>query len=76
MVANPGEIKLVVLNIDQIRNDMNEPEIARLIDQDLADARTLNVRKTPEFFVNGKPLPSFGYDQLKELVEAEIQLYY
>jgi len=64
------------LNIEQIRNDMNDPEIAKHIEQDLADADTLNVRQTPEFFVNGKPLPSFGYDQLKELVEAEIQATY
>jgi protein-disulfide isomerase len=64
------------LNIEQIRNDMNDPEIAKHIEQDLADAGTLNVRQTPEFFVNGKPLPSFGYDQLKELVEAEIKATY
>jgi len=64
------------LNLEQIKNDMNDPEIAKRIEQDLADAKTLNVRQTPEFFVNGKPLPSFGYDQLKELVETEIQANY
>ncbi len=64
------------LDLEQIRNDMNDPEIAKHIEQDLADAKTLNVRKTPEFFVNGKPLPSFGYNQLKELVETEIQANY
>jgi protein-disulfide isomerase len=55
---------------------MNDPEITKLIKQDLADAKTLNVRKTPGFFVNGKPLSSFGYNQLKELVEAEIRANY
>ncbi len=60
------------LNKEQIRNDMNAPEIARLIAQDIADTKTLNVTKTPEFFVNGKPLPSFGYNQLKTLVEDEL----
>ncbi len=64
------------LNLEKIANDMNDPEIVKLIKQDIADATTLNVRKTPEFFVNGKPLPSFGYDQLKELVEAEIKANY
>jgi len=48
---------------------MNAPEIANVIAQDLADARTLNVTKTPEFFVNRIPLPSFGYEQLKKLVD-------
>jgi protein-disulfide isomerase len=64
------------LNMEQIKIDMNDPEIERVIQQDLADAKTLNVRKTPEFFVNGRPLPSFGYDQLKELVEAELRANY
>jgi len=32
--------------------------------------------KTPEFFVNGKPLPIFGYDQLIKLVETELQANY
>ena len=61
------------VNIEQIKIDMNDPEIAKHIEQDLADVKTLNVRQTPEFFVNGKPLPSFGANQLKELVEAEIR---
>jgi protein-disulfide isomerase len=57
------------LNLEQMRADMTSPAIANLIAQDLADARTLNVTKTPEFFVNRIPLPSFGYEQLKKLVD-------
>ncbi len=57
------------LNLEQVRADMNAPEIGTVIAQDLADAQTLNVMKTPTFFVNGKPLPSFGYEQLKKLVD-------
>ncbi len=57
------------LNIEQMRADMNAPAITNLIAQDLADADTLKVTMTPEFFVNGKPLPSFGYEQLKSLVD-------
>ena len=64
------------LDMDQLRSDMDDPEIAIIIKQDLADAEALNVTKTPEFFVNGKPLPSFGYKQLEELVESEIQANY
>ncbi len=55
---------------------MNDPEIAKLIKLDLADAKTLNVWKTPGFFVNGKPLPRLSYNQLQELVEAEIKENY
>jgi len=64
------------LDLEKIRNDMNDPEIAKLIQQDLADAKTLNVRKTPGFFVNGKPLLRFGRNQLQELVESEINANY
>ena len=60
------------LDLERVRADMVAPEIARVIAQDLDDARVLNVTKTPEFFVNGKPLPSFGYEQLKDLVDQAL----
>ena len=64
------------LDVERLRVDMNDPDIARLIEQDKADARTLQVQKTPGFFVNGKPLVSFGYQQLKQLVESEVRAAY
>ena len=64
------------LNLEQLQNDMQAPEIARLIAQDLEDARTLNVTKTPDFFVNGKPLPTFGYEPLKQLVDEALTSAY
>lgn len=57
------------LDLVQLRADMAAPEIARVIAQDLEDARVLDVTMTPEYFVNGKPLPSFGYPQLTQLVD-------
>jgi len=60
------------LNMEQMAFDITAPEIASVIAQDLADARTLDVSKTPEFFVNGRPLPSFGFEQLKELVDRAL----
>ena len=64
------------LNIDRIRIGMNDPRILEMIRQDVADAQTLGVRKTPSFFVNGKPLPSFGLSQLKTLVNKEVAATY
>ena len=64
------------LDIEQIRKDMNDPAIEKIIAQDLADAETLNVNKTPGFFANGKPLQVFGYKQLQQLVESEIKANY
>lgn len=57
------------LDLERLKTDMSSPDIARLLEQDLADAKTLNVTQTPEFFVNGRPLPSFGDEELKKLVE-------
>jgi len=64
------------LNVDRLKKDANDPAIARIIQQDMADARTLQVTKTPGFFVNGKPLVVFGYDQLQALVEGELRANY
>jgi len=60
------------LNSEQLFADMASPDIAQIIAQDIADANTLNVTATPEFFVNGKPLPSWGYEQLKQLVDEAL----
>ncbi|WP_332673319.1 DsbA family protein [Aromatoleum sp.] len=60
------------LDLDRLRADMVAPEIGRVIGQDLADAEALNVTKTPEFFVNGEPLPRFGYEPLKAMVDAAL----
>jgi protein-disulfide isomerase len=62
------------LDVERLKADMASPEIANVVAQDLADARTLNVTKTPEFFVNGRPLPSFGLEQLQTLVGEELAL--
>lgn len=64
------------LDVEQIKKDMNDPALAELIAQDLADAKTLNVRKTPGFFVNGRPLQEFGYQQLQDLIYSELKVMY
>lgn len=64
------------LNMQQLEADMKSVEIARRIRQDIADAQQLQVDKTPGFFVNSKPLISFGYQQLQQLVESEISKSY
>lgn len=60
------------LDIGRLKIDMQAPEVAAAVAQDVADANTLNVAQTPEFFVNGRPLPSFGFEQLRTLVNEEL----
>ena len=64
------------LDLSKNREDMALPVIAQRVQQDLADARQLQVSKTPGFFVNGKPLVQFGYEQLQQLVNSEIKNSY
>lgn len=64
------------LNIEQLKADMNAPDAAQRAEQELKDAKTLKVTQTPEFFVNGRPLPSFGLEQLQALVREEVQTAY
>jgi protein-disulfide isomerase len=62
----------VGLNMEQLAFDMTAPEVQQAIAQDMNDANTLRVAQTPEYFVNGKPLPEFGFQQLQTLVAAEL----
>jgi len=64
------------LDVAKARSDMNSPRVAEIVAQDIADGKTLQVTKTPGFFVNGKPLVDFGADQLKALVASEVRSAY
>ncbi len=64
------------VNVEQIRKDMHDPAILKIIEQDMADVKTLNVQKTPGYFVNGKPLQTFGYRQLQQLIQEELNTQY
>lgn len=64
------------VDVERIRKDMHDPAIAKIIEQDMADVKTLNVQKTPGYFVNGKPLQVFGYRQLQELIQSELDVQY
>ena len=66
----------VGLNIEQLLVDMDSPEVAQRMEQDRHDAVTLKVTATPEYFVNGRPMPSFGLQQLQTLVSEALQSAY
>ena len=51
---------------------MNASHINSALRQDIADAQALNVRGTPTFFVNERPLTNFGPQQLYNLILAEL----
>ncbi|MGB5791405.1 DsbA family protein, partial [Poseidonibacter sp.] len=60
------------LDMDKLVDDMKNPEIDKIIKQDLADAKVLEANKTPSYFVNGKPLEVFSLEHLKALIKSEL----
>lgn len=79
-VVRPALVREAVagvgLDMARLQADMDSEEIIRRAEKDLADARALKIRATPEFFVNGRPLPSFGWEQLQTLVREELARAY
>jgi protein-disulfide isomerase len=62
----------VGLDMEQLTADMNAMDALMRIEQDKKDAILLKVSATPGYFVNGRPLPSFGRQQLADLVREEL----
>ena len=63
----------VGLDVERLRTDMNAPGVAERMQRDIDDAKALTVTATPGYFVNGRPLPSFGLQQLQDLVNEELR---
>ena len=62
----------VGLDMNRLAADMHKLDIGVRMEQDRNDAVLLKVSATPEYFVNGRPLPSFGQQQLLDLVREEL----
>ncbi|MBM9595116.1 DsbA family protein [Roseitranquillus sediminis] len=61
------------LDVELARQQIMMPDVIAVLNQDRADVEAVGIRQTPTFFVNGKPLPSFGAEQLIELVTSEVE---
>ena len=66
-------IASVGLDVDQLQADMNSDEVRERMEKDFQDSKLLKVVATPEYFVNGRQLPSFGQEELANLVREELQ---
>ena len=60
------------INMKQLLIDIKDPNIKKIIDQDIADGKILGATKTPSYYVNGRPLQQFGLAQLKSLINEEL----
>jgi len=61
------------LDVGQARNALMSPDITAVLEQDRRDSMAVGARRTPTFVVNGKHLPSFGAQQIYDLVESEVR---
>ena len=64
------------VDIERLKRDIQKPEYAKIVEQDLADAKALKVMQTPTFYINGKPLTEYTPEQLKTQVAAEVAAQY
>jgi len=75
-VVQPDKIAPVIasvgLDMEQLMADMNSVQVMQRMERDKNDSIFLKVSATPEYFVNGRPLPSFGQQQLADLVREEL----
>jgi protein-disulfide isomerase len=69
-------LKDLPMDNEKFIHDTSSDAVIQSIIQDVKDGKTLKVRATPQFFVNGKPLINFGYAQLTQLVEQAIAEVY
>lgn len=60
------------LDVAKAKAEQDSSEITQVLKQDVADGVAAKIDGTPTFFVNGKPLPSFGSEQLQALVKSEV----
>jgi len=66
-------IASVGLDMEQLLVDMEAFDVQQRIEQDKNDAILLKVSATPGYFVNGRPLTSFGQQQLADLIREELE---
>ena len=71
-----GLLNGIAMDHEKLMIDMNQPDVVQAIQQDVQDGQALNIKATPEFFVNGQPLSSFGYKQLSQSVKDAVEEAY
>ena len=71
------EIKKVAeklgLDMKRFEADMNSPETAKVIQDDLAVAQATGVNSTPTFFINGKIVTSRTFEGMKAMVDDALK---
>ena len=67
-----GYLEKAGVDVDKAREDMKDPAIMEMIELDIKDGARLGARRTPTFFINGKPLENFGFEGLRAQIQREM----
>jgi len=60
------------LNMEQFKEDLQNPALAALVQRDLQSGVEVGVRGTPSIFVNGRLLKQRSLDGFKQIIDAEL----
>jgi protein-disulfide isomerase len=62
------------LNLKKFNTDRASPQIAAMIEQDLADAAKAEVRGTPFFYINGTPISgAMPAEEFRKVIDAALK---
>lgn len=74
---NPARAWLIAkdvgINVQRAKKDALASSVDDMLNLEANDLTALKVERTPTFFVNGKPLPVFGAQELVDLVASEVR---
>jgi protein-disulfide isomerase len=62
----------LMLDVDRFTADLDKPELAVRVDEDLAQARRLGLGQTPTFILNNNLVTLTSFDDLGKLIEEEL----
>jgi protein-disulfide isomerase len=62
------------LDVDRFQKDLDSPEVAKVVEDDLALSRSLGVSGTPGFFINGRYLHgAHDFGTFESIIDEELQ---
>jgi len=62
----------VGLNMEQFKEDLENPALTALVQRDLGDGGKAGVRGTPTIFINGRLLKQRSLPGFKQVIDAEL----
>ena len=63
----------MTLNEEKFKKDMQDPEILKIISQDIREDAKVGVRGTPTIFINGRLLRQGSLQEFQRIIEKEFE---